>query len=98
MVFGMQPQPEAQEPQGRRLEPLGVGLSQSPFLSRAQPKPEPFQSLLHPHGYSYVWQGSGRAQWEKGWEPADLGSSPSSALTCCLSPGKLLWASGSPTN
>lgn len=70
---------------GQPPTPPGV-----PFLCRAQPKPEPYQSLLHPHSRSSAWQGSGRAQWEKGWEPVDLGSSPSSALTGSVSPSKFL--------
>lgn len=86
VAFGMQPQPKVQEPQRRRLQSLGQPLA---FLSRAQPTPEPLQRLLHPHRCHSVWQGSGRAQWEKSWEPADLGSSPSSAITCYVSPGKI---------
>lgn len=77
--------PGAQE---RRLELLGQSLAflRVPLLYRAQPNPQPIRSLLYPHSCSSARQGSGRAQREKDWEPADLGSSPSSALTCCVSP------------
>lgn len=88
----MQLQPEAQDPQGRKLEPLGNPwpLSKSHFSTESSQSQSPYRASFT---LTVVLQ-YGRAKWEKDWEPADLGSSLGSALTCCVSPGKFLFLSG----